>query len=254
MPGCVTTSDCEISRLVRDIDNDGIGMIADFLSTDELQDLQNFVEGAVANAGGEYVLLSKAQFAKTSLGKLGRSGNFVNLMQRVYEQGSGQSAPLDQGIYQTLRCLRGESGIKHSLRFHYDSYFLTALLPIIIPAEGEAGHLIMAPRRRPLRASYLRNLGDKFFLDNVIIQWLLQRAYKAGAKELREIKLVPGNIYFFWGYRTIHANAACDPRSIRATALFHFGDPHMNSRLRKFTGRAKDRAPSGIKPSLARES
>jgi hypothetical protein len=56
--------------------------------------------------------------------------------------------------------------------------------------------------------------------------------------------MVPGNLYLFWGYRSVHANQACDPDKIRATALFHFGDPRTNSRLRRFTGRAKSRAQS----------
>jgi hypothetical protein len=41
--------------------------------------------------------------------------------------------------------------------------------------------------------------------------------------------LVPGTIYFFWGYRSLHANQPCDPEFRRATALFHFGDPHARS-------------------------
>jgi hypothetical protein len=32
--------------------------------------------------------------------------------------------------------------------------------------------------------------------------------------------MIPGNLYFFWGYRTVHANEACDPDKIRATALW----------------------------------
>jgi len=63
---------------------------------------------------------------------------------------------------------------------------------------------------------------------------------------LKQIPMVPCNLYFFWGYRTVHANEACDPDKIRATALFHFGDPHANSGLRRFTGRAKSRARTSL--------
>ena len=37
-----------------------------------------------------------------------------------------------------------------------------------------------------------------------------------GAKTLR---IVPGNVYLFWGYQTLHANEPCLPTSLRATAL-----------------------------------
>jgi hypothetical protein len=43
----------------------------------------------------------------------------------------------------------------------------------------------------------------------------------------------PGNLYLFWGYRSIHTNEPCDPDKIRATALFHYVDPHIGSRLKR---------------------
>ena len=61
----------------------------------------------------------------------------------------------EQSVFQVLRCLKGKSGLKHALRFHYDSYVVTALLPVIIPSQGSAGHLVMAPNWRPVRSSYL---------------------------------------------------------------------------------------------------
>jgi hypothetical protein len=54
---------------------------------------------------------------------------------------------------------------------------------------------------------------------------------KLGILPVERIKMVPGNIYFFWGYRSIHANEACDPTKVRATALFHFANPHAGSNL-----------------------
>jgi len=38
-----------------------------------------------------------------------------------------------------------------------------------------------------------------------------------------------GDLYFFWGMRSLHANQACAPSSVRCTVLLHFGDPHENS-------------------------
>ena len=47
------------------------------------------------------------------------------------------------------------------------------------------------------------------------------------------VKLEEGNIYFFYGYRTLHANLPVNPEYIRATLLFHFGNPHNDSFLIK---------------------
>jgi hypothetical protein len=100
----------------------------------------------------------------------------------------------------------------------------------------------MLPNFRRMRRFYWQNLLDKVFLDNKVTQSILRKAFEAKRLGFKQVQMNPGSLYFFWGYRTIHANEACDPDLIRATALFHFGDPHTNAALRKFTGRATVRA------------
>ena len=234
---------CEtIIDLVTDMNRVGYGVLPRYLEPTDLEDLRQFVETAVAAAGGEYVVFTGEEaVAGTLLEKLSASPAFVNLLHQVYDQGSGRPAP-NQSLYQVLRCLKGKSGLKHAFRFHYDSYVVTALLPVIIPSQGSAGHLVMAPNRRPVRSSYVFNLLDKIILDNPATQFLLRHAFRSGLLKLKQIRLVPGNLYLFWGYRSVHANEPCDLDKIRATTMFHFGDPHADSRLRRFTGRAKNRS------------
>ncbi len=232
----------KIVDLVADMNTKGFGLLPGYLQPEELAGLQSFVQRAVADAGEQYVAFSGEEpVAGTLLQALSNSPAFVDVLHQIYELGADRSAP-DQSLYQLLRCLKGESGLKHVLLFHYDSYVVTALLPVIIPTEGLTGKLVIAPNVRPIRSSYLFNLIDKIILDNPVTQMVLRRAYRLGLLKLKQIPMVPGNLYFFWGYRSVHANEACDPDKIRATALFHFGDPHASSRLRKFTGRAKSRA------------
>ena len=128
-----------------------------------------------------------------------------------------------------LRCLAGESGKGHSLIFHYDSYVVTALLPVEIPDAREAGDLIMLPNRRRIRRFYISSLLDKVMLDNRLTQSVLRFMHRNGLLRMTRIKMVPGNAYFFWGYRSVHANEACAPAHTRATALYHFGNPHGGS-------------------------
>src|SRR5260221_273057 len=134
-----------IVDLVADMNRVGFGMLSGYLEPADLEDLRQFVETAVAAAGGEYLVFTGEEaVAGTLLEKLSASPAFVNLLHQVYEQGSGRAAP-NQSLYQVLRCLKGQSGLKHGLHFHYDSYVVTALLPMIIPSQGSAGHLVMAP-------------------------------------------------------------------------------------------------------------
>jgi hypothetical protein len=236
----------KIVDLVADMNTKGFGVLPGYLQPEELASLQSFVQRAVSDAGEQYVAFAGEEpVAGTLLQALSNSPAFVDVLHQIYELGARRSAP-DQSLYQLLRCLKGESGLKHALLFHYDSYVVTALLPVIIPTEGQKGNLMMAPNIRPIRSSYLFNLIDKIILDNRATQFLLREAHRLGLLKLTQIPMVPGNLYFFWGYRSAHANEACDPDKIRATALFHFGDPHADSRLRKFTGRAKSRAKIGV--------
>jgi hypothetical protein len=237
----------EISRdtivdLVADMNRVGFGVVPGYLKEADLEDLRQVVETAVAAAGGEYVAFTgQESVAGTLLDKLSGSRPFVDLLHQVYEVGARRLAP-NQSLYQVLRCLKGKSGLKHAFRFHYDSYVVTALLPVIIPSQGSPGHLVMAPNCRPIRSSYLFNLLDKIILDNPATQFLLRYTSRSGLLRLKQIRMVPGNLYLFWGYRSVHANEPCDPDKIRATALFHFGDPHADSGLRRLTGRAKSRS------------
>lgn len=231
----------EICRIVEEANSVGIGCLPNYLTTDCLEAMRRFVVEIVSANAGEYLSLAGPALSDTLFGALGRSDGFVRLMRRVYEEGFGGPLP-QQSFYQVLRCVKGRTGLKHSYIFHYDSYCLTALVPVIIPLEGQTGNLIMLKKRRPVRASYVRNLADKILLDNKVTQTWLRHRVNGQQGAFRQIRLIPGNVYFFWGYRTVHANAPCDPENIRATALVHYGDPHVGSRLRRFTGRAKLRA------------
>ena len=47
------------------------------------------------------------------------------------------------------------------------------------------------------------------------------------AAHVKQLKV--GNIYLFWGYRTLHGNLPCGVDALRTTLLLHLGDPHGNA-------------------------
>ncbi len=235
-------SDYAIDEIVNNIEKNGFAVIPNYISFDDVIRLQSFVENLVSAASGEYVALSgKGEIANTPFEEIGKSAEFIKLIHSVYEKGYNTVAP-DQSLYQVLRCLKGRSGLRHAYFFHYDSYVVTALLPIIIPSTGKNGDLIMIPNFRRIRSLYVWNLIDKVFVDNKIAQFVFKYMALKNNQIFKKVKITPGSLYFFWGYRTLHANEACDIDKIRATALFHFADPHIKSNLRKFTGQTKFRA------------
>jgi len=230
-------SDRMIRSLALQVERNGYAMLPNYLRPEALEKLQGFVRQQVREAGGEYVALNGQQaVAGTLLGDLPDQAEFMSLLRRLYEQATGKAAPR-QGVHQVLRCLAGRTALRESFIFHYDSYVVTLLLPILIPSRGASGHLVMAPNLRRIRPAYALNLLDKLLIDNKLTQLLLKRLFGRGALQLSTVEMVPGNLYIFWGYRTLHTNEPCDPENIRSTALFHFGDPHGESWLRRKLGR-----------------
>ncbi len=235
-------SDAQVASLVEEMNRTGFAVINDYADDATLARLRQYVSDTVAAAGGEYVVLTGIDEMRGSLLEtIGASQQFQSLMHRIYTIGVKRPLP-HQSLFQVLRCLAGRTGLNHSYFFHYDSYAITALLPIVIPESGKRGDLLMKPNRRPVRSWYGANVIDKIFLDNKF--WQKHLRGKAVAREggFAAVPMQPGNLYFFWGYRTIHANEPCDVGAVRSTALFHFGDPHADSWLRGFMGKAKVRA------------
>ncbi|WP_025661933.1 hypothetical protein [Rhizobium sp. IBUN] len=224
-------SDAYLQLLFSAMERDGYCCIPDFLAPSSLMTMQQFVASSVRDSRNEYVAFKGSEAVKGSgLDQLAKSTRFQSIFSRLYVASRNKPAPAVE-FYQLLRCLTGNGMMQHSLNFHYDSYLVTALLPIVIPTVGLAGDLLLLPNTRPVRETYAGNLVDKIMVDKIRQRSLRTRAAKDPTSFTR-IKMVPGNLYLFWGYRSIHANEPCDPGTVRATALYHYFDPHADSRLK----------------------
>jgi hypothetical protein len=222
-------TDEQISSVVHQINTRGYGSILGYIQPDDLRRMETFVDSAIRKSNNEYVHFNgPSAVTGSGLDELSDSPAFHDLMERLYREGTGLTPP-KQNFYQVLRCLSGQSGQKNSLIFHYDSYIVTALIPIRIPSSGQSGDLLMLPNTRKVRRTYLFNALDKVVLDNRLTQAVLRKTATSRKLPLTRVKMTPGNIYFFWGYRSVHTNEPCDPDKVRATALFHYANPHRKS-------------------------
>ncbi|HVX76219.1 MAG TPA: hypothetical protein VHB49_08835 [Bradyrhizobium sp.] len=225
-------TDAEVAALVREIDRSGYAVLRQYVPQEDIDQLRGFVRETVAAAGGSYAALTGySPIANTALGGMTNSVGLKSIFRRAYELAASTPAK-DEGYHQVLRCLTGDLGQKNSLLFHFDSYVVTALLPIEVPAGKNTGELILLRNVRPIRKSYLTNLADKVALDNPLTQRVLRNMAAHNVDRFIKLPMVPGDLYFFWGYRSVHTNLPCDADKVRATALFHFGDPHCDSRLK----------------------
>jgi hypothetical protein len=226
---CLSVPDLQnnvVASLVKDLNTQGFACIPSYLQPQDLDRMQNFARNAVKSAGNEYVhFVGPQSVTGSGLEELADCRAFRSLIHRVFEMGTGEIAKKEE-FYQVLRCLTGSTGQKNSLIFHYDSYVITALVPIHIPDDGLAGDLLMYPNTRGIRHTYAANVVDKVLLDNPATQWALRTRVNASWLKPLRIKMQPGGLYLFWGYRSIHTNEPCDPDKLRATALFHYHNPH----------------------------
>jgi len=93
---------------------------------------------------------------------------------------------------------------------------------------------VLFPNLRGIRSSALMNVAEKTLLQNPLAARLLATPAVQRRLAARVVPMEPGDVYLFWGYRSLHANRPCRPDWVRSTALFHFADPHAQSPLIRF--------------------
>jgi len=230
-------SDAEVDALAHSMDNTGIAILRDVIPDDMLAQARSYISRELDRHGGEYFFLEGVGWVNASpLAELGRSVAFRHILKGLWERGMQRAAP-DVEPRPSLRVLAGEVGLRHAGLFHYDSYVVTALVPLVIPDGPDEPHgdLVMYPNLRRVRRSVIVNILEKAVAESAWGRavWRMPAVQRRFAA--RAIPMQPGNIYFFWGMRSLHANLACLPESVRSTVLFHFGDPHAGGILKRLS-------------------
>jgi hypothetical protein len=225
----------ELERVATSMNNNGYGVIREYFSEQEIDEVARFVVAESVKHRGEFFFYNGSQaVAGTLLAELGESPVFRRILAGIYEQAVGKSAPAGE-VYQALRVLSGQSGLKKAWKFHYDSYVITALVPIIIPsAPGVSrGDLVIYPRLRRMRRNAMVNVLERVVFQNRIAQHIMASTSIRLLLRARVVRMETRNIYFIRGYESLHANEPCPPDVLRCTALFHFADPHEGCTIAK---------------------
>jgi hypothetical protein len=239
----------EVDLLVRDMEENGYARLANFLPPETIEEARRYVLDELKKHSGEYFsYIGNEAVQGSPMAYLGRSGTLRNLFAQIYEHGTGKPAP-DGGLYQVLRVLSGQTGLRQSYQFHYDAYVVTALMPIAIPtgAGEKRGDLIIYPKLRKIRSNAVFNIVEKIFLQNSVAKRLARSSSMRRLLKAKVLRMQPGDLYFFWGYQSLHGNEPCYASSVRATALFHFADPHENSVLTRTVQAMRRRHESKIR-------
>ena len=199
-----------------------------------LSAFQKEVESLIGAKGKRYFsLINPYKNIESKFALLDKSCNLKKFLFELAKSGTDSDVSNSE-ILNVLRIVAGKNTDGQSLKFHYDATVITALIPIFIPIGSieHSGHLLAYKNLRNIRKSLLVNLIEKIILQNSISQKIISfLAFRKIENYICELK--EGNIYFFYGYRTLHANLPVNPDYVRATLLFHFGNPHNDSYLIK---------------------
>ncbi len=229
---CSSLLNMDAAVIADQIDRDGAVEIPNVIGNGDVDAACRVLARASDAGDGGYVFFEGTTGLEgTFLADLPTCPAVLSLATRLCQEMSGTSSG-DLHARQTVRVLRGETGQRESLRFHYDSFILTMIIPIAMPKSGPMGDLIMLPNHRPIRQSYALNVLDKVRYANPIAQYGLKSRHAKGA--LKCIRMIPGHAYLFSGYRTLHANDICAEDALRCTAVLHFNNPHTHHPLKRF--------------------
>jgi hypothetical protein len=126
-------------------------------------------------------------------------------------------------VYPVLNVLQGAKAQDAINNYHFDATFLTLAVPVIMPDAtwAKRGSFRIWPNVRRFSTGWIR---EKFF-------WRVMRT-----RLLRDfftsltVDFVPGNLYFFYGFRSWHGTGDLDETALRANCLINVGGPRKTKK------------------------
>lgn len=237
MASNIKTTNELVELCFNEIEKNGLCCLENALPKDLLDTCRAEVNKQIKIHGEKYFsLIQPYKESGSGFSALGNDMEFRSLLEKLCTRAAGYAASEGYDLYNVLRVIAGPNGKAESLKFHYDASVVTALVPLYIPPglPHECGDLVVAANTRGIRKSSLLNVAEKIVIQNPLSYKIASKILLQDERTSESIRhLVPGNIYLFWGYRTLHANLPVASNMLRSTLIFHFGDPHKNSNLTK---------------------
>ncbi len=222
-----------ISDCIKKLDKDGYFSSTKILTKKDLDNLQKLVRVNLKKNNNSYFFLADKKLNNTFVNNKIFIKKFENFFDKLAKNLKLKNYK-KQKIYKVLRVIAGNRSKKESFRYHFDAHLFTVLIPIFIPKNKTKnnGNLIIYPNFRKITNILFVNIIQKLLFQNRITKFLLKNRIIFNNKE-KILKLKPGYIYIFYGYRTLHGNKDIDPNQVRATLLLHFYDLFNESNLIK---------------------
>jgi hypothetical protein len=207
-----------VRRVRETIDKTGIAVLENFIHPDFLRELCSTVDQLtpLAYETGKRRPLIGPDLKNTGFYEVTFSEFVIQLANDILAPFNVHLEPRD--IHPVLGILIGEQA-QHDLKvWHFDATYLTIAMPIVMPppTKERDGKFRIWPNVRRFSQSLWRerlywNLAKIGFLRKIVKNFA--------------INFVPGNLYFFYGFRSYHGTDELDPMQLRANCLMNFGGP-----------------------------
>jgi len=199
------------------LDETGLAVLENFIHPDFLAELRASVDQLtpLCYQGGKRKPLIGVELQNTGFWEVAFSDFVIQLANDILAAFNVRIEPSD--IHPAMNILIGENGQDAVKGWHFDATYLTMAMPVIMPSAGAGdGKFRIWPNVRRFSQSAWQN---RMYWNLAKID-LLRRLVKNHA-----INFVPGNLYFFYGFRSYHGTEDLDTRQLRANCLVNFGGP-----------------------------
>jgi hypothetical protein len=210
-----------VRRIRAAMDETGLAVLENFIHPDFLAKLRATVDQLtpVCYGGGKRKPLIGGELKDTGFYEVCFSDFVIQLVNDILDAYNIHVEAAD--IHPAMNILVGEQGQDTVKGWHFDATYLTIAMPVVMPAPsgGRDGKFRIWPNVRRFSQSAWQNR----LYWNLAKITLLRRIVKSCA-----INFVPGNLYFFYGFRSFHGTDDLDTNQVRANCLMNFGGPFFD--------------------------
>lgn len=217
------------------MDKTGMAVLENFLHPDFLAELRANVEQLTPSCyqNGKRKYLVGGDLENTGFWEIAFSDFALKLSNDILRSFNVQVESRD--IHPAMNILIGENGQDTVKAWHFDATYLTIAMPVVMPPPngGADGKFRIWPNVRQFSQSRWQHaLYCKFAKTPVFQRFVRNQA----------INFIPGNLYFFYGFRSYHGTDDLDSKQLRANCLINFGGPFFDLEKGKFIKYTRPRA------------
>lgn len=212
-----------VSHTRHDLDRTGLVHLGGVIPADWLAAARADIDGYLARHGsGEHSLLDTDDWECPTISEFAQDERVEAFLHGLT---SLSTEPGYAGYRQrVLRILDGSAIDSPPFDWHYDANAVTMLVPLVIPDDG-SGHVAMFPDHRPHRRWATLSAAERLVVHNKSYGRRLRRRYEDDP-EAFTLRLTPGDVYLFRGYRALHATLPWPRETLRVTLILQYGHPY----------------------------